>query len=104
MRELLHATALVALLATLFPGPADARVICGERNSIVEKLRQIHNERRRVEAVTGAGTLMEIFVSRPAPGRSWSRRRAVPLAWFRPAKGGSPWFNPMAKLKGSLFS
>lgn len=96
MRELLHATALVALLAILFPGPADARVICGERNSIVEKLRQIHDERRRVAAVTGAGTLMEIFVS---PAGTWTILVTAPGGPSCLVSSGEGW-QPMVQSDG----
>ena len=39
MRETLRATAFVALVAMIFPGSVDARMICGERDPIIEKLR-----------------------------------------------------------------
>jgi len=96
MRETLRATAFVALLAMIFPGSADARMICGERDSIIEKLRHAHGERRRVEALTDAGTLMEVFVS---PAGTWTIRITAPGGPSCLVSSGEGW-RPVVQADG----
>ncbi len=98
MRELCRATALVALLAAIFTGPARAQAICGARDPIVEKLRQVHDERRRVEAVTAAGTLMEIFVS---PAGTWTVLITAPGGPSCLVSSGEGW-RPVALSNGEV--
>ena len=56
--------ALVAALAGMFlPPSVTAQTVCGLHEAVADRLLQGFGERRRVEAVTATGALLEVFVS-----------------------------------------
>lgn len=63
MRNAIFAAIAVAAAGMTLPFPAGAQPVCGARDGFVAGLERQFGEYRRIEAVTSAGALMEIFVS-----------------------------------------
>ena len=75
MRNAIFAAIAVAAAGMAMSFPARAQPVCGARDGFVAGLEQQFGESRRIEAVTSAGALTEIFVS--ASG-SWTVLVTIP--------------------------
>ena len=85
------------LFLALIPSIAWAQPSCGLRDSIVQHLEKTYNETLVLQALNGAGLLMEIFAS---PEGTWTELRTQPNGRSCAVDSGEGWYLIPERPKG----